>query len=86
MSESHHAIVWINHSEATVSRFRDGTMPDNIEFYERIAVALDNDSEVVFTGSGNAKTELKAFLDQHHPTVSSRLEKGAARCAAGGPS
>jgi stalled ribosome rescue protein Dom34 len=113
VSEFHHAIVWINHNEATVSRFRGstesdvdvhshaslqrlhhlptgweagGNMPENIEFYQRIAVALDNDSEVVITGPGNAKTELKAFLDQNHPNMSSRPEDGAARRAAGAPS
>ncbi len=100
MNNIHHAIVWIDHSEATVSRFRGsdesdvdvhshaslqrlhhrrtgweagGNMPEDTEFYQRIVAALDGEGGVLITGPGNAKLAFKAFLDQHRPTVSSRV-------------
>ena len=103
MSAFHHAIVWIDHSEATVSRFRGnaesdvdvhshaplqklhhlrtgweagGSPQDYTDFYQQIAAALDTDSDIVITGPGNAKNELKAFLDERHPRISSRPELG----------
>ncbi len=100
MSNFHHAIVWIDHSEATVSRFRGsdesdvdvhshtslqrlhhrrtgweagGNIPEDTEFYQRIVAALDGEGSVLLTGPGTAKLAFKAFLDQHRPTVSSRV-------------
>jgi osmotically-inducible protein OsmY len=102
MGATNHALVWIDHSAAKVSRFRGnaesdvdihadaplqrlhhlhtgwvagGRVPENTDFYQQIAVALDSDSEIVITGPGNAKLEFKAFLDQHRPQMSSRVEE-----------
>lgn len=101
MSEIRNTIVWIDHSEATVSRFRGGAesdvavqshaplqrlhhlrtgweaggnVADNTDFYQRIAVALDGDGDVVITGPGTVKLEFKAYLDQHRPHITSRVE------------
>ncbi len=114
MSDLHHAIVWIDHAEATVSRFEGtresdvdvpshaplqrlhhlrtgweagGLIPENTEFYQRVAGALETDGDVVITGPGNAKLEFKAFLDQHRPHLTSRVEEVKPDRAAGaGPS
>jgi stalled ribosome rescue protein Dom34 len=104
VSDFHHARVWIDHTEATVSRFQDeaesdvdvhshaslqrlhhlrtgweagGLMPENTDFYQRVAGALETDGDVVITGPGNAKLEFKAFLDQHRPHISARVEEVA---------
>ncbi len=100
MSNFNHAIVWVDHSEATVSRFRGneesdlevhshtslqrlhhlrtgweagGNLPEDTEFYHRIAGALDPDGGIVITGPGNAKFAFKDFLDEHRPTVAARV-------------
>ncbi len=105
MSESHHTIVWIDHSKATVSRSRGNTqsdidfhdhaplqplhhrrtgweaggkLPEDTDFYQKIAGALANDSDVVITGPGNAKRAFKVFLDQHSPQMASRVEESDA--------
>jgi len=112
MSATNHAVVWIDHSEAKVSRFRGnaescvdihadaplqrlhhlgtrweagGRLPENTDFYQQIAVALDSDSDIVITGPGNAKLDFKAFLDRHRPQISSRVEDVAPRDIAGNP-
>lgn len=50
-----------------------GNLPEHAEFLQRIAGALDHTGGTVVTGPGNAKVELKAYLDQHSPDVASRV-------------
>jgi hypothetical protein len=105
MSATNHAVVWINHSDAKLSRFRGGAesdvdfhadaplqrlhhlrtgweaggrLPENTDFYQQIAVALDSESDIVITGPGNAQLEFKAYLDQHLPKGCSRIEESDA--------
>jgi stalled ribosome rescue protein Dom34 len=100
VSDFRHAIVWIDHSEATVARFRGyeesdvevhshtslqrlhhlrtgweagGISPPDTEFYQRIVGVLDPNSDLVITGPGNAKAELKTYIDQHRPHIAARV-------------
>jgi stalled ribosome rescue protein Dom34 len=50
-----------------------GNPPDDTEFFKRIVGALDHTGGTVITGPGNAKAALKTFIDNHRPTVASRV-------------
>jgi stalled ribosome rescue protein Dom34 len=100
VDHDHHAVVWLDHSEAKIFRFASdeeaevqvhshtslqrlhhraggweagGNPPDDTEFFERIAGALDHTGGTVITGPGNAKSALKEFLDRARPHLASRV-------------
>ena len=50
-----------------------GNLPEQAEFFQRIAGALDHAGGTVVTGPGNAKVELKTYLDEQRPDVASRV-------------
>ncbi len=52
-----------------------GRLADRTGFYGQIAAAIATYSDIVITGPGNTKFELKAFLDEHHPQISVRVEE-----------
>ena len=71
------------HSHASLQRLRHlrtrreagGNIPDNADFNQRIAGALDTDGDVVIAGPGSAKLELRAYLEQHRPHVTAQVEE-----------
>jgi len=100
VSNDYHAVVWVNHAEAKVCRFKGneesesdvhshtslqrlhhratgweagGNTPDDTEFFKRIHGALEHSESTVIAGPGNAKSELKSYLDRLNPDVVSQV-------------
>jgi stalled ribosome rescue protein Dom34 len=43
------------------------------EFFGRVVNALTHTGALLITGPGNARTELKHYIDQHHPQLAKRI-------------
>jgi stalled ribosome rescue protein Dom34 len=50
-----------------------GHLPDDHEFYARVATAIGDAAEVIVTGPGVAKISFKKFLDSRFPAVAERV-------------
>jgi len=81
MSEFVGNIVWIDRREAKI--FHVGSHAEqklviesrasvghvHPDYFPKVVAALDAVGGILITGPGNAKFELKSFLDKHHPDL-----------------
>ena len=50
-----------------------GNLPQDAEFFGRVAGALDQAGQILVTGPGDSKLAFKTYLDQHHPKNTSQV-------------
>jgi hypothetical protein len=85
MSEFIGNIVWIDRREARI--FHLGTHAEqklviesrasvghvHPDYFPNVVAAIAGVGGILITGPGNAKFELKIFLDQHHPEMAANI-------------
>lgn len=76
-SESHlvkasHGHEHLHHHAGAAS---DGRAGEDKAFFEAIAKALTPAGEVILCGPGNAKTQLKHYLEKHHAALDKKIVK-----------
>ncbi|MEX1104631.1 MAG: hypothetical protein WEB78_00385 [Ilumatobacteraceae bacterium] len=50
-----------------------GKMPEDLEFLERVVMALNDSAEIVLAGPGNAKTSFLRHLEKKHAALRKRV-------------
>ena len=53
----------------------DGRAGEDKHFYDALAKALSGAGEILLCGPGNAKTQLKHYLDKHHSALAKKIIK-----------
>jgi stalled ribosome rescue protein Dom34 len=76
---SEHDDVVIN-SHTSVQRLHHQASKDpgqavDVEFFRRIVAALNHTRGMLITGPGNAKFELKRYIEEHRPDLAPRVSE-----------